>query len=105
MKAPEQAAHSIRLLIAGVISLLLLGWTLAGPGLPPVIIPSGQSVSPGPVLFTALLATGTLVLLCPVCFRGRSGERWVSVLLGLFPFLVLSWVVLWVAGVLQRGPT
>lgn len=94
---------SIRLLVAGFTSFLLLAWTLIGPGLPPLIVPPGQSASPWPILFTALLATTTLVILGPVVFRGRARERWVSILLGVFPFLVLSVLVLWLAGVWQQG--
>lgn len=103
MNTREQVPGSIRLLVAGIASLLLLTWTLIGRGLPPLIVPPGLTVSPWPILITALMATAILVILCPVVFRGKPGVRWVSIMLGVFPFLVLSVIVLWVVGVLQRG--
>lgn len=76
-------------------------WTLMGRGLPPLIIPPGRSISPGPVLFTAFLAATILVILSPMIIRGSGGDRWLSVLLGAFPFAVLSVVVLWVLEVIR----
>jgi hypothetical protein len=103
MKKPEVIPSSIRLLAAAIASLLLLIWIVIGAGFPPVIVAPGRSVSLWPMMITAGLATVTLVILCPVILFGRTAERWVSVLLGAFPLLVLLVIVLWTAGVAQRG--
>jgi hypothetical protein len=103
MNTPGELHSAVRLLLAGMASLLLLFWTLIGRGLPPLIVPPGSSVSPWPMLFTALLATMILVVLFPIVLRGSAGERWMSIIVGVFPSLVLCLIGLWLAGVVSRG--
>ena len=100
-----QFHSSARLLVAAFASLRLIIWTLMGPGMPPLIVPPGaaRSVSPCPILVSAVLATTILVDLSPIGLQGSWPERGGSLLLGVFPFLVLSLIVLWTAGVSRRG--
>lgn len=102
MNTPGELHSAVRLLVAGIASFLLLIWTLVGRGLPPLIVPPGSSVSPWPMLFTAFLATVILVVLFPIVLRGTAGERWLSIIVGVFPSLVLCLIALWLAGVVQR---
>ena len=94
---------AVRLYLAGIASFLLLIWTLVGRGLPPLIVPPGSSVSPWPILSSAFLATVILVVIFPIVLRGSAGERWLSITVGVFPFLILCWIVLWLVGVVEKG--
>lgn len=102
MKVKDQSKCRVRLSVGGMLVLVLLTWVSLGQGLPPLIVPPGRSVSPWPILLTALLATLTLVILAPVPFLGAGKQRWLSILLSLIPLLLLLLVVLWTAGVISR---
>jgi hypothetical protein len=73
--------------------------------MPPLIISpsSANRVSPYPILFSALLATTILVALLRIVWRGSWQERGVSLLLGLYPFLVLSFIMLWTTDIFRKG--
>jgi hypothetical protein len=105
MNMGAQLHSNARWLVAAFASLLLIIWTLMGSGLPPLIISpsSANRISPYPILLSALLAITTLVALLRIVLRGSWQERGVSLLLGLYPFLVLGFIVFWTTGILQKG--
>jgi hypothetical protein len=103
MGSTAQSKSGPRLLLASVVVLALFSWSIAGSGLPPLLVPPGRSVPAWPMLITAFLASVALVSLVPVLFRGSIKERYVSVLLGLFPLLALVLVALWAISLAQSG--
>ena len=103
MDSTTQTKFGPRLLLACVVVLALLVWSLAGSGLPPFIIPPGRTIPAWPVLITAVLASVALVSLVPVMFRGSAKERFASLLLGLFPLLALVLVTMWASSLAQSA--
>jgi hypothetical protein len=103
MDSTAQTKSGPRLLLASVVVLALLVWSLAGSGLPPFIIPPGRSIPAWPMLITAFLASIALLSLFPVMLRGSAKERFVSLLLGLFPLLALVLVTLWAISLVQSA--
>src|SRR5262245_16430617 len=79
---------SVRLAIAGYVSVALLIWIGFVPG---AVVPLFSQYAPG--LFAALgsagLSTLILVILFPVYFRGTGRDRWLAGLISAFPLIIL----------------
>jgi hypothetical protein len=88
---------SVRLAVAGYVSLVLLAWIGFAPGcLPPIFSRYGPA-HPVPVVVTAAISLFILVILTPVVWRGPSRDRWLALWLAVFPFLAFGVTALWLS--------
>ena len=86
---------SVRLAVAGYMSLALLAWIGFMPGcLPPISHLFGR-VNPVATTVTAAISLFTLVILAPVVWHGPRRDRWLALLLAVFPFLAFGVTAWW----------
>lgn len=85
---------TVRLLIAGCASWLLLCWIEFVPGAMPGIIPNpSHSPNTTRILVSASLSVLAIVPLVIVLFRGSAMQRMVSALALICPTLVCLWII------------
>jgi hypothetical protein len=85
---------NVRLLIAGIASLLLLCWIAFVPGtLPALIAGPGYAPSGGRILVSVALSVTAAVPLLPVLFRGSRAQRVAAGLALVFPAATLVWAI------------
>jgi hypothetical protein len=93
---------SIRLLAAGYASLALLLWVaIFDDTVRYILTPvrdgaGGNSVR---ILLIAAFALLILAILAPVVWHGPRGDRFLALLLAIFPLLVFSVAAWWVLGI------
>ena len=86
---------SVRLAVAGYASLALLAWIGFVPGCVPPLLPRTSPVYPVAVVITALIAVFILAILTPVVWRGPVRDRWLALLVAVFPFFTALWLGVW----------
>jgi flagellar biosynthesis protein FliR len=89
---------TVRLALAGYASLALLAWIGFVPSGLPAIFRRYGSEHPVPMLVSATISLLILVCLAPVLWRGPRRDRWLAVLLLVFPTLVFGVTTLWLVG-------
>jgi hypothetical protein len=91
----NQSAYypSVRLAVAGYVTLVLLAWIGFVPGATPSLQFTGEH--PVRILITTLCALLILLTLAPVLGRGPAHMRWLALLLCLFPALIMAMTGLW----------
>ena len=93
--AMNEQFPAARLAVAGYASLGLLAWIAFMPGsLPPIFFRFGRASSAA-IIVTATISLFIIVILTPVLWSGPRGNRWLAVLVILFPFITLSVAGLW----------
>lgn len=98
----KKAQHfpSVRLLAAGFVSMVLLGWlSFNGDAFPPVLLNvrdgyPGNEVS---IAVTATISLIILVTLIPVLKQGPQVDRRLAFLLAMFPLFIFGVALLWFA--------
>jgi hypothetical protein len=89
------STSSLRLLVAGCATLLLLGWLAFVPdALPGLIVSPFHSPSAARILVSAFLCVLAIVPLVVPLFRGSATQRVVSALALIFPTLVFLWIII-----------
>jgi hypothetical protein len=86
---------SVRLAVAGYASLSLLAWIGFVPGCVPPFLFRTSPVHAVPVVVTALVSLFILVILTPVVRHGPGRDRWLALLLAVFPFFTALWLGVW----------
>ena len=87
---------SVRLAVAGYMSLALLAWIGFMPGcFPPISLLVGQRVYPLAGVVTGSISFAILVILAPVVWNGPQRDRWLGLLLAVFPFLAFGVIAWW----------
>jgi hypothetical protein len=95
---------TLRLTVAGVVSLVLLGWIGLVPGsLPPLLSQYGRS-SPLAVLVTDSVASFIVITLLPILWQGPARDRWLALLLIVGPLLVVGLGTVWLVWFTRQPP-
>lgn len=77
---------SVRLATAGWLSLLVLAWVAFAPDAMPVSDPRRGSIE---AFVSAGLAMMPLIVLVPVLWHGPSRDRWLALMLSVFPTVLV----------------
>jgi len=95
----NKPAHfpSVRLVVAGLGSVFLLAWLAFIPGASPLEADPREKIYPVGIVCTVLLALCILVVLGPVFWHGPCRDRWLAVLVTVFPLLTFIGTLLWFA--------
>jgi hypothetical protein len=96
----NKQAHfpSVRLAAAGIISVLLLAWLAFVPRASPFQADVNAKTYPVALLGTSLLSLANLTVLAPVLWHGPGRDRWLAMLVSVFPLLTFGVTLLWFAG-------
>ena len=89
----KRLRSEIRLVFCSWVTMVMVLWVYFSGGLPPLILPPGMTLSPWPIIITAVLATLILITLIPVVFVGNGWKRWASIVMAIIPILILIWIV------------
>src|SRR6185503_20961910 len=89
---------TVRLALAGYASLALLAWIGFVPSGFPAIFRRYGAERPVPILVSAAISLLVLVCLVPVLWRGPRRDRWLAVLLLVFPTFIFGITALWLVG-------